>query len=289
MTGSMVEWGCAAPRHQITTNAENLKGFFESRPIARLNDSLLTALESGWDDWHPLSENWWTPDQYQDLQEAARAQIQDDFQDASLIALKDPRICRLVPFWQHVLSDMGFAVHYVLPLRHPVEVALSLRTRNAFDLSHGIMLWVDYVLQAEQDSRGKPRCFTSFDGLLQAPDATRDRIETQLNFTFPQPRQDGDVTDPFLCRSLRHFDQTTTTQMSGVLPPLVQKIVSTFDRWAKDQENPADYATLDQIHKRHRSLITQAGDLAYDAPYETLFQLNGQVSEELHQRITAPK
>lgn len=275
MTGAIVEWGCAAPSHQIATNAENPKGFFESRPIARLNDALLATFEATWDDWHPLPETWWAEDRYTDLQDAAKAQILADFEDAPMIALKDPRMCRLAPFWEHVLGDMGFAVHYVLPLRNPVEVALSLQTRNGFPLSHGIMLWMDHVLRAERDSRGKPRCFTSFDGLLAAPELTRRRIETHLGIHFPKPLQDGDATDPFLSRSLRHFGPDTTKKMSGVLPSLIQDLFAIFDRWAQDKENPADYPTLDHIRNQHHTLIAQAGDLAYDAPYETLFQLKG--------------
>jgi hypothetical protein len=56
--------------------------------------------------------------------------------------LKDPRIYRFLPFWLDVLKEMNAEPRIVIPIRSPLEVAHSLKKRNALSLTKGLLLWL---------------------------------------------------------------------------------------------------------------------------------------------------
>ncbi len=74
--------------------------------------------------------------------------LQSEFGDSALFALKDPRVCKLLPFWIDVLRAFGAEPRIVTMVRSPTEVAASLARRNGLDTSYGEVLWLSYVLKA---------------------------------------------------------------------------------------------------------------------------------------------
>jgi len=48
------------------------------------------------------------------------------FGAAPLLVLKDPRVCRLLPFWRRLLARIGVEPCALIALRDPWEVARSL-------------------------------------------------------------------------------------------------------------------------------------------------------------------
>ncbi len=44
----------------LPPQADNPKGFWEHRDIVGLNDRILAAFDSSWDDVRPLPHSWWT-------------------------------------------------------------------------------------------------------------------------------------------------------------------------------------------------------------------------------------
>ena len=58
-------------------------------------------------------------------------------------------MCRLVPFWLHILDVEGIAPIAVLVLRSPGEVARSLAARNDFEAEIALLIWLRHVLDAE--------------------------------------------------------------------------------------------------------------------------------------------
>ncbi|SHH86309.1 sulfotransferase family protein [Cognatishimia maritima] len=255
VTGLTGILGAQMPAHQIGAGAQNAKGFFEAKAIARLNDRLLGLRERTWDSWSPMTAV--TAAEAPELVDEALELLESEFGDAPLIALKDPRICRLVPFWIEVLERWGRHVTFLLPIRHPVEVAQSLQSRNGLDLQTGILIWINYVLEAEAFSRDKTRLFANYAQLLETPFETIGKIRSLL--PEAQLKSDSDVRKAvadFLDPSLRHQKETT----GQPLPALVKTIYAIFQNWALSGENTEDYATLDRIRERVRRLITTVDD-----------------------------
>src|SRR5438552_705120 len=75
------------------------------------------------------------------------------FDDEPLAVLKDPRICRFVPFWLDVLGEIGAQPRIVIPVRSPLDVAESLKLRNGFSSSKSLLLWLRHTLDAEAETR----------------------------------------------------------------------------------------------------------------------------------------
>ncbi len=62
-----------------------------------------------------------------------------------VFALKEPRMCRLLPFWKPLFSETNCAVSVVEVVRHPLAVAHSLKARNGIPIERGLALWLDHV------------------------------------------------------------------------------------------------------------------------------------------------
>ena len=53
---------------------------------------------------------------------------------------KDPRASLTIRFWLDLIPDL----RVILCVRHPLEVALSLKRRNNTSYAHGLSLWHTY-------------------------------------------------------------------------------------------------------------------------------------------------
>lgn len=165
VTGALSLLGAASPRTLMPAAEDNPKGFWESQPLMLLHDRLLAAGGSSWRDWRPFNLSA-ALEAEPTLMGQARACLVDEFQEASLIVLKDPRICRFLPFWSRLLEDAGYHTMVVCPLRPPVDVANSLAFRNDMGLEEGGRLWLRHVLDAERSSRDLPRYFVNWQVFL---------------------------------------------------------------------------------------------------------------------------
>lgn len=132
-------------------NQENPKGFWERRDVRALNDFVLHSVGC---DWNRVSTF--------DVSRLPEAVVDEFLVRASRIVLdmdanrpwflKEPRLCLLMPLWRRVL-EAPVCVHI---LRHPVEVAASLRARNQMPMEVGLALWEAYNRSARVAMEGIP-------------------------------------------------------------------------------------------------------------------------------------
>jgi len=197
--------GASMPQNLIPANPRNPKGFFESEPLYLLHDELFAAANTSWQDLSPF------PSRFMQSREAAawetrvRETVVSEFGDSPFFALKDPRLCRLVPLWQRVLASMSVEPRYLLVVRDPLEIARSLHDSAGVPEASGLLLWLEYFLACERDTRGHPRSFVSYDDLLANWRAVLSRVEQDLAVGFPRHsrRSDAEI-DAFLSRAHRH-------------------------------------------------------------------------------------
>jgi hypothetical protein len=103
----------------------------------------------------------------------------------------------------------------VLPVRNPLEVALSLQRRDNFAVAKSIMLWLRHVLDAEYLSRSLPRYFLPYEGLLQNWRHHVDRISKQTDVAWPdRSDRSGVEIDQFLTTELYH-ERATWDETNG--------------------------------------------------------------------------
>ena len=177
--------GLDLPNRLMLPGPDNPEGFWEPVGVADLNDEILAARGSSWDD--PFGglvaldaaggEERFLP--------GMRRQLAENYSPRHPLVMKDPRISLLVPLWARALRDAGHEPIFVLMLRDPREVAASLAARNDLPFGRGLLLWASTMFAAERATRNERRLFVPFDDLLAdgpgvrrlAPNMLRDHDE----------------------------------------------------------------------------------------------------------------
>lgn len=169
----------------LTPAEDNPGGYFEHADAVTAHEELLARLGRGWDDVRALPAGWMELEAGKRAASAVGALVSQPFARGSLWAVKDPRLCRLLPLWSTVLRATGVEPRYLMVLRHPDEVAASLARRNDFPLEYGHLLWLMYVLEAERESRRGLRCVLTYDALLADPVRSLERVGQRLQVIWP--------------------------------------------------------------------------------------------------------
>ena len=205
VTGALRLLGATAPKQLMAPRASNARGNWESQAVIRVDNAILQAGGSHWRDWSPFDEHRIPPDTRAELEAQATEAIAAEFGEAPLILLKDPRMCRLMPFWRRVLDRAGCEPRIVIPVRNPLDAALSLLDRNAMPVEEGMLLWLRHVLDAERATRDLPRSFVSFADFLEDWRAAVARVSGALQVDWPvSPVAAGADVDAFLSGKLHH-------------------------------------------------------------------------------------
>ena len=241
--------GADLPKVLMPPNASNKAGYWESNTISRVNEELLRSAESRWDDWLAFDPAWRSTAKAEDFRTRALSALNAEFGSSSFFVLKDPRICRIVPFWLEVIEEAGVRPLVVMPVRNPLEVAASLERRDGFPPELGHLLWLRNVLEAEAASRGRPRFCCSYDQLMSDWIQIATGAEVELDLSWPRtPDQVAKEVDAFLADELRHHRETPKDVIGNpMLSSWLRDAFAILDRWAAEGEDPADFPTLDRI------------------------------------------
>jgi GT2 family glycosyltransferase len=196
----------------------NSDGYWENRKLLELDDWALEQLGGSWD--MPPSA-------------AADAELRSSFVAAAQQAVaeigfrepwawKDPRACLLADLWQEAVPDLRF----VVVVRNPVEVSLSLLRRGATSARLGLSLWSTYY--AELLARVSPadRVVVSYDAFLEDPAGSVDRLVARLGLDAKAgKRKEAAATVDV---SLRHHanDPANVAAMSEQLVELYEALSS---------------------------------------------------------------
>ncbi|MGL4238459.1 rhamnan synthesis F family protein [Tabrizicola sp.] len=248
MAGVLGEMGCDLPADLMPPIEMNAKGFFESNKITYLNEDVLVSAGMAWFDLKRFPETWYASTAATEFRKLASATFVEEFATSNLCVIKDPRHCRLVPFWEEVLTEQGVQPVYVCIHRNPVEVAASLMRWHGHEPLYGQYLWLRHVLDAEIATRGKKRVFVSYDQLLSDWRSLVSRISSTLDVVFPRsvPTAASDV-ERFVSADLKHLSSESLT-----IPRLentsdwLASTLGILTRWSRTGEESSDHAVLDR-------------------------------------------
>jgi len=183
----------------------NAKGFWEQRDIVMLNEQLLTAVGSSWEDIRDIDVKRFGSDEIHGIKESIKVVLKRDFSFFSLWGLKDPRICKLLPVWIDIFKEINVTPRFIIVYRHPEEVARSLEKRDSIPLEKAYVLWLSYVLASELFSRGFPRAFVAYDSLLDDWHRAMEKAFSDLSLPFDDQMINSHAIDSFLSPTLRHM------------------------------------------------------------------------------------
>ncbi|MEA4855621.1 MAG: hypothetical protein AAGU21_12825 [Solidesulfovibrio sp.] len=173
--------------------------------LARIHGQLLQDIDRTWDTVDPLPKGWVHTDAATKAGKAIAGLLRRKFPLPATFAVRDPLVCRTLPLWLSVLKEKDVAAVCVLALRHPLEVARSLRKCKGIPERQGLLLWLAYTREALVASRALPCAILTYDQLLADPLAALHQIETACAIHFPlQPQQEAVTLRGQMRSDLRH-------------------------------------------------------------------------------------
>jgi hypothetical protein len=257
--------GCTHPKNLVEANAANASGYWESERLSYFNDDILEAAGSSWDDWAACAPDWITSPMMGGFAKKAMKMYAEEYGDAALTVFKDPRLCRLLPFWLPLLRSAKITPYVIHPIRNPKEVASSLTKRNGTDPYYGHLFWLRHVLEAEAGSRGVKRAFVTYNDLMESYSVVVSATQEQLGLQWPRrSARTSEEIEAFLTETHRHQRVSDKALLSD--PSMLDWLRQTYEimlKWADQGEDPEDYPILDAILADFNLSAQRFGRLIY--------------------------
>ncbi len=248
--------GLGLPENLLPPAPDNPGGYFESKDLTRLNEEILVAASTSWHDPSPIPAHWFASSAALAFRERAAAFVNKALVGSPMIVLKDPRLCRLLPFWRDCLTDLQITFGSVLILREPREVARSLQMRVLVELTRpggplsiarAHWLWLRYVLEAENHSRDLPRALLTYELLLDDAPRQLASIAHALQIDYPLSlAAANDTLQQVVARGLKRQRSKESISLGwpGVAMDLYQKLAAQIAR-----RGEVDRALLDSFRE----------------------------------------
>ena len=150
---------------------DNPEGFWENKAIVACNDDLLEAAGGSWDNPPKLLPMAVDDPRLAEVVEPATAALAG-LAENERWGFKDPRLCLTAAFWLDLQPDLRF----VICVRNPLEVALSLKRRNQNSYSLGLALWERYYQSVLELVPADRRVVTHYDTYFLDPAGELRRI-----------------------------------------------------------------------------------------------------------------
>ena len=213
---------------------DNDKGFYEDTDLYNLNVEMLGAVGKQWDSLSPLTSNDMEILQNTGFLLRAIDLLKQKTAHVSLFAFKDPRVTKLLPFWQSVFAHGKYEVTYVLVVRNPLSVARSLKRRDGFPHVKSYLLWLGHVVTSCALTRGHDRLMADFDNLLTAPRETLALISRHLSLRVDENSLNEYLSN-FLEAGLRH-NVCSIDELAAdpECPALVENVYSSLQKYSTD-------------------------------------------------------
>jgi hypothetical protein len=186
-TGLLSVLGVDVGPRLLAATGENESGYWEHGDVLALHEQLLAQLGSDWADPSRLPQGWVERPEAIECRRRLREVLERDFATSPLWAVKEPRMCRLLPMWTRLLDEMGCKATWILLTRHPAENGRSLEKRNGFTPEKSALLWLQHTLDMESETRGRNRVVLAYDQLFADGAGTLDRVRQAAGVEWPAP------------------------------------------------------------------------------------------------------
>ncbi len=235
--------GAALPRNLYPAGLGNERGHWEPEAAVRLHERILAAAGTSSNELCGPPDAWFVTADAEAFLPSMKALVRDEFGDAPLAVLKDPRSALVFPLWRRALAELGMRCLPVVVSRHPLEVAQSMASRQAaaqaqtWSLDRGGLLWLRYVLAAERHTRGAAphepirgaarrlvrddagdgtRAFCLYGDLLDDWRGLAERLSGGLGVTWSRsPADAAPQVERFLAPELRHHHEPDRLEDRG--------------------------------------------------------------------------
>lgn len=241
--------GCALPEDLIGANIGNEKGHWESIDLVQLNEDILSAAGTSWDDWTSVNNDWRSSRLRDDAVRKAGLLVERHCGLGPLFVMKDPRISKIADIWLDAFEKANVEPAFIIMLRSPVEVASSLERRDLMCPAYGQLLWLRYMLDAEYYSRGRKRLVCRFDSLIENWSASVESLRSGLDLFFPRNSAliHGEIDQFIDVQEYHHRSSPDLVTGNPNLSTWIRDAYAILLKWSIEGEIAADQLTLDAI------------------------------------------
>ena len=132
--------------------------------------------------------------------------------------VKDPRFCFTIDFWPKEIEKL------IIIIRHPSEIAKSLRRRNHITINYGLKLWRIHMVNLLKSTKNFKKIFISYENIIEKNyqnqelnkllEAMSDQERTNVNLAslknilssfLPQEKLDNNHNDFILSQNIKCF------------------------------------------------------------------------------------
>jgi len=237
LAGLLVQAGLDGPSDLMPATPANPRGYWESLGAMELNNHLLQQLGSHWSSCWAMAHHDWESDSsaVQGWRSGLLHILHTNYPHGGRAVLKDPRLCVLLPALQPWLESTLISSVAFLPIRHPAEVAVSLRVAEGIPRSQALLLWLGHVLSAERHSRPLHRLIVDYRLLLADPHTVLSRSAEILALASDEPPPPG---------------TWKVEEASGFIDPQLQRQRAGTDApdWVLDEQAEVWYDLALRVH-----------------------------------------
>ncbi len=218
----------------ISLAADNPKGYWEDADILDLDIEMLKFLQRDWDSILPVREIEIEKLCSQGYLEKGARLLQEKQQNFAKYAFKDPRMVKLLPFWNKVFSSLPVKPFFLHVVRNPINVFQSLQKRNGMDLIQSLLLWLEHTITGLRYADLECSALINYDELVDFPRKSLEKIATVLNLSIDNDEFktfEADILD----QNLRHNIEIWKHSSSNILFPLVEEVYSVLANCSSDR------------------------------------------------------
>ena len=244
-------------RNLLSARPDNPTGYWEDKNICALNERLLALLGVKWEEAALIEEARWHRAEVQVLLADAIEYVASTLAAQPLWGFKDPRTIRLLPFWQSVLARMEVEESYLVVIRNPRSVAMSLSQRQGMDVETAHLLWLTYMIPNLGELANRHFIVADYDVVMADPKRQLERIAHGLKLPLNNRNKAGieEFASNFLDPSLRHsFFNASAFDTSPNLRPLTREAYLWL-RWMATDRIAADSPQFWSAWKRSREAV----------------------------------
>jgi hypothetical protein len=247
----------------LSPRPDNPTGYWEDKNICQLNERLLAILGVKWEEVALIEHPPWREPEIQALLADAVEYVGSAFASHPLWGFKDPRTIRLLPFWRSVLKHLEVEERYLLVIRNPRSVAVSLTQRQGMDTATAHLLWLSYMLPNLHEIADTPFIVADYDIVMADPTGQLERIARGLNIRLDETAQAAieEFANNYLDANLRHsvFDPSSF-DTSPNLPPLARESYLWLRRLATDRirtDSAQFWSAWENTHQAAKRFIAE--------------------------------
>lgn len=240
---------------EIGQGPGNEDGHWERWEIVGLHDQLLMALNrpygppGEYDPRHDLElpVGWHAAPAVRRIQRGLESFLRSRMRSDEIFGFKDPRTSRFLPLWLRIFERLKLEPYFVLCIRDPVDVALSLNRRDGIPQLAGEYRWLTYNVESLKYLHEKKLIIINYDEWLTERSQTIERIRA-----FIMPNGGARITDDVL-EIIKPGMNHGISQRSQAISPIVRDFFALLKLWGTDTKHRSAIAHAIAAFEAHRS------------------------------------